>query len=180
HGDAALRDDLTLLGIDDGQGLAKRAAAKKKKGRTKAAKARADAGGETLLTLRVPSQPDRLKLIRNAVAEAARFCGCEDDLSRDIVIAVDEACQNVIRHAYGGAADGEIALEIRREGDELIILLRDFAETIDTDKVRPRDLGDLRPGGLGTHFMREVMDDVRFMPPPADGGNLLRMVKRLS
>ena len=38
---------------------------------------------------------------------------------------------------------------------------------------------DIKPGGLGTHLMREVMDDVQFMPTPADGGNLLRMVKKL-
>jgi len=61
----------------------------------------------------------------------------------------------------------------------LVFLLRDFAESIDVSSVKPRDLDDIKPGGLGTHFMREVMDEVQFMPPPADGGNLLRMVKKL-
>ena len=135
--------------------------------------------GEVLLSLTVPSQADRLKLIRNAVSETARFCGCDKDATRDIVIAVDEACQNVIRHAYGGSPNGEIRLEIIRQGDAMVFLLRDFAESIDVSSVKPRDLDDIKPGGLGTHFMREVMDEVQFMPPPADGGNLLRMVKKL-
>ena len=51
-----------------------------------------------------------------------------------------------------------------------------------TEKMgaQPRERDDLRPGGLGTHFIGEVMDEVEFMPPPADGGNLLRMVKRIA
>ncbi|MGA8259306.1 MAG: ATP-binding protein, partial [Arenicellales bacterium] len=59
------------------------------------------------------------------------------------------------------------------------LLLRDFAEPIDTSQVKPRPLDTIRPGGLGTHFMREVMDEVEFLPPPFGGGNLLRMVKRI-
>ena len=181
RGDAALRDDLTLLAIDDGFGHAARKNRKKgKAAEKKPGSPPDDDEAETLLSLTIPSQPDRLKLVRNAVAETARFCGCSEDVGRDIVIAVDEACQNVIRHAYGGSPDGEITLEIRLRDNVLIIRLRDFAETIDVSTVKPRDLDDLKPGGLGTHFIREVMDEVAFIQPPSGGGNLLRMTKRLS
>ncbi|MCZ6467124.1 MAG: ATP-binding protein [Alphaproteobacteria bacterium] len=135
---------------------------------------------QSLLKLRFPSQADRLKLVRSAVSEAAKRCGCTAEVARDIVIAVDEACQNVIRHAYGGASDGEIILEIRHTGDEIVVFLRDFAKATEVAKVKPRELDDLRPGGLGTHFIGEVMDEVEFMPSPPDGGNLLRMVKRIA
>ena len=180
RGDTALRDDLTLLAIDDAAGLAMR---QSDRGMA-AVSSEADGGDDDdeedlLLTLNVPSRADRLKLIRNAVSETALFCGCQKDMARDIVIAVDEACQNIIRHAYGGSPNGEIELKICRGDGELIILLRDFAETIDISKVKPRDLDDIKPGGLGTHFIREVMDDVEFLTPPLDGGNLLRMMKRL-
>jgi len=137
-------------------------------------------GGDRLVRLAFPSEPARLRQVRDAVRRTAERSGCSADGVEDTVIAVDEACQNVIRHAYHGAADGEIVLEIYRKGDTLVIYLRDFAEAVDKDKISPRDLDDLRPGGLGTHFMREVMDEVKFMPPPADGGNLLRMVKRIA
>jgi len=50
---------------------------------------------------------------------------------------------------------------------------------VDVSKVKPRDLEDIRPGGLGTHFIREVMDEVEFLRPPNDSGNILRMVKRI-
>ncbi len=183
RGNTALRDDLTMIVIDDRAACARRRAAEAAPKRYAAAKARPRpaAGDEAvLLKISVPSQPDRLKLIRAAVSETTRLCGCADDIGRDIVIAVDEACQNIIRHAYGGSPDGEISLEIRRRGGALEFLIRDFAETIDVSAVKPRDLDDIRPGGLGTHFIREVMDEVTFLPPPGGGGNLLRLVKRLS
>jgi sigma-B regulation protein RsbU (phosphoserine phosphatase) len=45
--------------------------------------------------------------------------------------------------------------------------------------IHPRPLDELRPGGLGTHFIRTVMDEVAFLPPPAGAGNLLQMTKRI-
>ena len=86
----------------------------------------------------------------------------------------------MIRHAYGNTGVGEVVLEIRREGEDVVFLLRDFAAPVDVERIKPRDLDDLRPGGLGTHFIREVMDDVTFLPPPEDGGNLLRMKKKIA
>ena len=73
----------------------------------------------------------------------------------------------------------DILLEIERIGDELVVSLTDFAPRVDPERVKPRALDDLRPGGLGTHLMRQVMDRVEFEEPPPGCGNLLRMVKRI-
>jgi sigma-B regulation protein RsbU (phosphoserine phosphatase) len=135
---------------------------------------------ETLLCLRVPARAERLKEVRCAVGEAAARCGPGADWVRDVVMAVDEACQNVIRHAYGEGTDGEVIVEIRRRGEAIVIELRDFADPVEAKKIKPRDLDDLRPGGLGTHFMREVMESVEYLVPAQGRGNLLRMVKRIS
>mgnify|MGYP003735926103 CR=1 FL=1 len=97
----------------------------------------------------------------------------------DLVLVIDEACQNIIRHAYKGSTEGEITLEIRRDDDDLIVLLRDFADTVDVTKIKPRDLEDIRPGGLGTHLIREIMDEVEITPLPGNSGNLMRMSKKL-
>ena len=99
---------------------------------------------------------------------------------RDIVSVVDEALQNVIRHGYGGNGDGEIEVTIGTLGNDLILDVRDWAPTVDPVTVKPRDLNDIRPGGLGTHIIREIMDETKFMDPPKDGGNHLRMVKEIS
>jgi sigma-B regulation protein RsbU (phosphoserine phosphatase) len=45
-------------------------------------------------------------------------------------------------------------------------------------EIEPRDLDDVRPGGLGVHFMREIMDEISYLPQEGDYGNILRMVKR--
>lgn len=179
----ALRDDLTLIGIDG----AAAQVAKKAAGQSENMNADIGEGGgegqvlgaETMSSLRILSQPNRLKLVRELVAETANLAGCCMEDTRDLVIAVDEALQNVIRHAYGGAPDGDIVITMERQKEDLVIYVRDHAPTIDPSNVKPRDLDDIRPGGLGTHFIREVMDDVEFLPPPKDGGNVLRMVKRI-
>lgn len=141
------------------------------------AAAKADGPG---LRRRFPARAGELRAVREAVRREALAAGCSDECAGDIVLAVDEACQNVIRHAYAGRDDGEIVLEIEREGGELVVSVRDFGPPVDPSRVRPRDLDDLRPGGLGTHLIREVMDCADFEPAPPDGGNLLRMRKRIS
>ena len=137
------------------------------------------AAGETILTYRFEARADRLKGVRERMLECATRCGCSEAIARDIVIAVDEACQNIIRHAYAGHADGQVVLECRHDGGDLEILLRDFARAVDPATIRPRDLDDIRPGGLGVHFIRSVMDTVEFLPSPSGSGNLLRMTKKV-
>ncbi len=178
QGGAALRDDLTLLVIDDGASSVARELEQDQPDSTRTIAL--EETSEMVLHLKFTSQPDRLKLVRNAVFDTAKLCGCSELTARDIVIAVDEASQNVIRHAYKGAPNGQVILDISRENDDIVLHLRDFAEKVDVSKIKPRDLDDIRPGGLGTHFIREVMDDVEFIPPPDGIGNLLRMKKRIS
>lgn len=132
-----------------------------------------------LLDLDVAARPAQLKRIREAVRSSLDGCGCSAKSTGDIVLAIDEACQNIIRHAYDGGPDDRIVIEIDREGDRLIFRLIDFAPRIDPETVRPRDLDDVRPGGLGTHFIRNVMDETEFLEPPSGRGNLLRMVRRI-
>ena len=136
--------------------------------------------GELLVRLNVPARADRLKLIRGCTERAALMCGLPSYEAKDVLLAVDEACQNVIRHAYDGRSDGELVLEIRRLPDALGIYLRDYGAPTDPEKVFPRDLDDVRPGGLGTHFIREVMDRVTFLRPPDGHGNLLELIKDIN
>jgi sigma-B regulation protein RsbU (phosphoserine phosphatase) len=134
---------------------------------------------QRVLELRFPARADQLHGVREAVRQRARAAGCSETCTGDIVLAVDEACQNIIRHAYCGDPEGSIVLEMERRDDELVVSLRDFAPEVDASRIRPRDLDDVRPGGLGTHFIRECMDRADFVPPPEGRGNLLRMVKRI-
>lgn len=154
----ALRDDLTMLVVEEVRPM--------------------NSAAPGALDRRFPARPDRLCDIRRAVAETAGSLGCPEPLVHDVVLAVDEACQNIIRHAYGGH-DGDIQVQLECRDRRLVVRLIDFAAPVDVARIAPRPLDDLRPGGLGTHFMRAVMDEVAFVPPPAGAGNMLQMVKRI-
>jgi sigma-B regulation protein RsbU (phosphoserine phosphatase) len=132
-----------------------------------------------VLELRFPARADQLRHVRDAVREKVEASGCNPRCASDIVMAVDEACQNVIRHAYRGDPSGSIALEIERDGHDLVLSIVDIAPEVDPARIKPRDLDDIRPGGLGTHLIRELMDRAEFLPGPSGRGNLLRMVKRI-
>jgi len=132
-----------------------------------------------LLELRFPARAAELKRTRDAVRESVEACGCSAKSTADIVLAIDEACQNIIRHAYCGESDEVIELDIDQRGHDLVFSLTDRAPAIDPSQVKPRDLDDVRPGGLGTHFIRRVMDVVEFSRPASGRGNLLKMVRRI-
>lgn len=173
-----LRDDVTLLVIDD----AGPARARDEKGESAPALDPATDAAPlegSLCQLNLPGRAQSLMMIRRAVEAAATSCGFTREQTQDIVLAVDEACQNVVRHAYGGQNDGDMVIDLRREQDEFQVLIRDFAAPVDVDRIKPRELHDVRPGGLGVHFIREVMDAMDYLPPPNGQGNLLRLIKTI-
>jgi sigma-B regulation protein RsbU (phosphoserine phosphatase) len=133
-----------------------------------------------LLERRFRAKSSELCQTREAVRACLSTCGCRADSVEEVVLAVDEACQNIIRHAYCGDTDGEIVLELDMEGDALVVSLLDFAPSVSPDCMKPRDLDDVKPGGLGTHFMRTVMDEVSLGRAPSGQGNILKMVKRIT
>ena len=133
-----------------------------------------------LLERRFRAQASELCRTRDAVRSCLNRCGYRRDRVEDVVLAVDEACQNIIRHAYCGDANGEIVLELGMKDDALVVSLLDFAPEVSPDCMKPRDLDDVRPGGLGTHFIRTVMDEVSLGRAPSGQGNLLKMIKRMT
>jgi sigma-B regulation protein RsbU (phosphoserine phosphatase) len=133
---------------------------------------------DCLIELRFPARADRMVMVRASVRSAARFYGFDEPDTRDIVLAVGEACQNVILHAYAGREAGTIVLGLLRGREEMILRVTDFGMAIDPAKIEPRDLSELRPGGLGIYFIRELMDSADFGPSPDGAGNVLQMTKK--
>lgn len=134
---------------------------------------------ETLLTLRCEAVPASLARVRAAVQGALQALGCGPKCVGDVVMAVNEACMNIIQHAYKDGTGGVIDLELRRTPDDLEVTLKDFAPPVDVDSIRPRRLEDLRPGGLGTFFIRQSMDDCTYGTLHGRCGNYLRMRKKI-
>ena len=139
----------------------------------------ADVNPKRLLELHVPAVAERLSLVRAVVKRASETAGCSEGLCEQIVLAVNEACMNVIQHAYRGDASGEIVLEILKNNEELCFRIEDHAAPVDLERVRPRDLEDIRPGGLGVHFICEIMDDWKMGHLEGGRGNFLEMTKKI-
>jgi serine/threonine-protein kinase RsbW len=131
-------------------------------------------------TLTVPGRYDRLAQLCQFVATAATEAGLDESESSHCQLAVDEACTNIIEHGYGGENLGEIRLTCDPGPGELTITIQDHARPFDPTDVPEPDLSapldEMRIGGLGLYFMRQVMDAVEFNYE--DGGNTLVLVKR--
>lgn len=133
--------------------------------------------------LTVPGRFEQLARIAEFVTQAARDAGLSDDDVFHVEMAVDEACSNVIEHAYADRA-GDIELTCSSpETGRLEIVIHDEGAPFDPDSVPPPKIGNefkldaMQEGGLGLYFMRKLMDDVRFEFRPGRG-NTLFMVKR--
>jgi anti-sigma regulatory factor (Ser/Thr protein kinase) len=104
---------------------------------------------------------------------------------RAITRAVDEALTNIIRHAYNGRPDRPIEMSFRsvqRQAEAeaaaspgLEILLYDRGPSIERARLCMRALEEVKPGGLGLHFIQQSMDVVEY--ERANGTNRLRLVK---
>jgi serine/threonine-protein kinase RsbW len=141
--------------------------------------------GSLLLKMEVRSDPGMLCVVRGALGKLAETLGLSEADCRAVVLAVDEALTNVIRHAYLGKSEKPIEAYFRRihlsqngsRSEALEIILEDRGITVDRKNLCGRPLEDLRPGGLGLHFIRESMDKVEFQR--SHGRNQLRLVKFL-
>lgn len=115
--------------------------------------------------------------MRARVREAAHAFGFDDGTTMRLVLAVDEACTNIIRHAYKSEPEHSIELDVIALGDTWEVRIRDYGERCPLTQLKGRDLDDLRPGGLGLHFIRQAFDEVRF-DQSLDKGTLLILRKR--
>ncbi len=133
---------------------------------------------QILMDEQIPAEPSRLSEIRHQVARIAENQGLTAVAALDVALAVSEAVANVIEHGYRGQPGRFIRIEVARQSNQLIFIIDDDAPRVNPDKIAPRPLSELRPGGLGVHFMRALMNDVAYEPRES-GGNRLRMTREL-
>jgi serine/threonine-protein kinase RsbW len=132
-------------------------------------------------TFTFPGRFDSLAAISEFVSGAAEAARLDERAVYAVQLAVDEACSNIIQHAYGGERRGDIEVTWRIDNDGLTVILRDFGTPFDPDGVPTPDihasLKDRDLGGLGLYFIGQLMDEVHF-EFTSDSGNVLTMVKR--
>ncbi len=126
-------------------------------------------------------QLDSLPKIRDFIVTEARSAGFGDSDVYAVELAVDEACSNIIEHAYRGEGVGDIQCTCRISDDDLTIIIKDNGQPFDPESVPEPNFGasleSLRAGGAGLFLMRKMMDEVKF-EFTKDQGNTLTMIKR--
>ena len=128
--------------------------------------------------IKISSDPKYLKILRCAVFHFSRLCGFSTKEGNALTVAVSEAAANVIKHAYKNENDKPIFMNCRILEDRLEIVLRDSGLKTDPEKIKSRELKDVRPGGLGVHIIKSTMDEVTYDNSSEDA-NYLTMAKYL-
>lgn len=129
--------------------------------------------------LTIPSDLRLLPLARAFVEAVCNVAGLNETQTHQIVLATDEATNNVMRHAHRDRPDSPILLQCFVHKDCIEIHLLDEGDPFDVHEVPLLDPAEVRPGGRGVFLMRRLMDEVSTQPR-RDGGNLLKLVKRLT
>ena len=125
------------------------------------------------LRISFPSHPKYLSVVRMVTAKIAEQCGFGEKIVEEIRLAVDEACANVIKHAYKGDTSKEIVLEYTNTEKEFTVILEDKGIKADIRSIKGRDLKKVRPGGLGVHFIRRVFDVFEYDEKRTKGNRLI-------
>ena len=128
-------------------------------------------------TLTITSDLRLLGLARGFVEGICQAAGFDERVTHAIVLAADEATNNVMRHAHQDCPDAQVQLQCFVRPDGIEICLLDEGEPFDLTAVPHLDPGELRIGGRGVFLMRAIMDELS-CHPRGERGNTLRMVKR--
>lgn len=134
-----------------------------------------------MLTVKYSADFENLDAIRELVGEFARRAGFDEKTVYSIQLATDEACSNVIEHAYKGIPGGEIEISCQTTDEQIAVIVRDHGRVFDFSSAREPNLSpqlsERQIGGLGIYFIRRLMDEVRF-ESNGEAGNTLTMIKK--
>lgn len=137
---------------------------------------------EKTFTLQVPSSTENLALIREFVTTVGQQAGLDISDIGKLELAVDEACANVIEHAYGHDASKEVTISANIDGDSITFEIIDTGKGFDPSQVKMEELETLiakrKDGGLGMRLIKTLMDEVQYEIVPGQK-NELRMTKRI-
>ena len=122
-----------------------------------------------------------LKDVRTFCREVLEKLHIEQNLKEELVLAIAEAAQNIVKHAYKDNPDTEdkMVVQISCNENKLQIGFYDMGTPVDPTKVKHREIDNVKPGGLGTFFIQEIMDAVEFKDGKKPWINHLVLTKQL-
>ena len=121
----------------------------------------------------------QLKEVRNFARRLFDQVPEFEDNREELVLALAEAAQNIVKHAYSGQPSGDtMRVEIEYQDKVLKMELFDKGKPVIPENIKPRKLTDIKAGGLGTFFIGQIMDEVVFKTNKEDWVNHLILTKR--
>ena len=122
-----------------------------------------------------------LKDVRTFSREVFEKLELDQSLKDELVLAIAEAAQNIVKHAFKNAAKPNelMVVEISCENKKLQIAFYDRGTPVDPKKVKHREIDNVKPGGLGTFFIQEIMDSIVFKEGNKPWINNLVLTKKL-
>lgn len=132
----------------------------------------------------VPGNTAELVKIRSFVESKARQCGFTEEGAYKVVIAVDEACSNLMRHSYKLDSSRMLCVQIDAHTNALSIQIVDSGSSFNPLSVPPPDMAEYfrkyMRGGLGVHIIRQLIDQIEYIPADSSHPfNILRLVKNI-
>lgn len=136
-------------------------------------------------TLCTHSDKAELVNVRSFVLDNAKKFGFDEIMGNKIALAVDEACSNLIKHAYKFDPARYICVEIATENSSFIVKIIDDGKSFDPSFYPIPDMNDYfkkyKHGGLGIHIIRLIMDDIKYYPSnEKNPRNILELKKNLN
>ena len=134
------------------------------------------------IQIKLPSHTDYLDVIREFISKLAHDAGFDEENIHKIALAIDEACTNVIRHAYDQGDEHYVEVEAHVDGEALTIKVSDSGKGFDPDSIETPNIEKLMAqhkfGGFGLYLIKTLMDEVSFSIQPGVK-NEVRMTKYL-
>jgi len=134
-------------------------------------------------TLKLKASLENVPLAIELAARSARSAGLDEQAVYEVQVAIDEACANVVEHAYAGGEPGAMEVSCRTDDRTFAIRVRNWGRSFEPNRVEDPDvtapLEERTLGGLGLFLIRQYMDRVEYTFDPKLGNELL-MTKSLA
>ena len=127
----------------------------------------------------VAASTDNLKEVRELIEQVCEKYGVDKKTIYEITLAVDEACTNIIKHAYHNSPDKKIDIQLTVSEKQFKIKFTDTGEHFDPRNIPEPDIRESQKlkkgGGLGIYLMKKIMDEVKYTVK--NSGNELTLIK---
>ncbi len=117
-------------------------------------------------SIEIAADTSNLRNVREFMSRLVGKSGLDERDRNKVILAVDEAVANIVKHAYGEREEGWVRIDVHAGEEKFEIVIRDSGSTFNPDSISEPDMKEhIRLGkktGLGIFLMRQIMDEVNY------------------